>query len=169
MDGSGRVVWSDNGLAVAELGTLSLFLIAQPLTLPRLQQMRRIGEDHHARFGSHRASLSIGEPSAIMDMPKPVREQASLMVRDLSSEISAAVLEGGGFKAVAGRAIITGLWLMAGRAGSNKVFTDLDTATAWLAPRIPPAGDGEAPISIATLDKLVESARAAIKREPAGP
>jgi hypothetical protein len=167
MEGSGRVLWSDDGLAVAELGTLSLFLIAQPLTIPRLQQMRRLGEDHNARFGSHRASLSIGEPSAIMDMPKPVREQASLMLRELSSEFSACVLEGGGFKATAGRAIITGLWIMSGRVRSNRVFTDLDAAAAWLVPRIPRGSEGA--ISAPTIFKVVESARGAIRREPARP
>jgi hypothetical protein len=94
-----------------------------------------------------------------------VREQASVMLRELASEFSASVLEGGGFKAIAGRAIITGLWLMSGRNSSNKVFTDLDAAAAWLVPRIPRAGDGADAVSAATILRLVEDARVAIKRD----
>jgi hypothetical protein len=160
---AGQVLWSDDGLALAELGTLTVYLMAQPLTMERLGPMRRQGEQQHARFGTHCAALTIAENSAITDMPRAVRHEAAKIVRDLATDVSATVLEGSGFKAIAGRAIITGVRMLSGKSANVKIFADVDSALEWLVPRVP-APDGVERVEAAAAAGLITRARAAIQR-----
>ena len=160
---TGRVLWSDDGLALAELGTLTVYLMAQPLTMQRLEPMRRQGEQQHARFGTRCAALTIAETGAIADMPREVRHEAAKIVRDLATDVSATVIEGSGFRAIAGRAIITGVRMLSGKSANVKIFADVDSALNWLAPRVP-ASDGVERVDVVAAAGLIARARAALKR-----
>jgi hypothetical protein len=163
MSDSGRVVWSDDGLALAEIGALTVYVMSKPLTMQRLEPMRQAGERQHARFGSKCASLTVVESGAIAEMPKELREEAAKIVRELATDVQTTVLEGSGFKAIAGRAIMTGVRLMSGRRANEKIFADVDSALAWLVPLVPavdPTQRVDAPAAAA----LIARARAAIKR-----
>jgi hypothetical protein len=160
---AGRVVWSDDGLALAEIGAPTVYVVAQPLTMQRLEPMRQAGERQHARFGSKCASLTVIETGAIADMPTDLRKEAAKIVRELATEVQTTVLEGSGFKAIAGRAIMTGVRLMSGRRASGKIFADVDSALAWLVPRVP-AVDSTQRVDAPAAAALIARARAAIKR-----
>jgi hypothetical protein len=159
---AGRVAFSDDGMAMAELGTLSLYVIAKPLTLERVLKMRTLGDEHNARFGASRASMTVAEPAAVHDMPKEIREAAAKIVRELPVVIKATVIEGGGFRAVAARAIVTGVHLLSRRGGQDRIFGDVDTAMDWLVPRLP-AAPGVS-VDIPALAELIARARGAVRR-----
>jgi hypothetical protein len=160
-DDGGRIFWHDDGVAIADLGCVAVVVVAQPITLPRLGEMWRHGEEHVKLFGKERIGYTVVESNAVADVSKEVRNEMSRMVREMPATVSATVIEGGGFKAIAGRAIVTGLMLVAGRNTKHKIFADTTQAMSWLAPQLPVGNERVDPIE---LGKLVDRARAAILR-----
>jgi hypothetical protein len=161
MADGGRIFWHDDGVAIADIGCVAVVVVALPITMARLREMWRHGEEHSKLFGKERIGYTVVEPNAVADVSKEVRNEMSRMVRELPATMSATVIEGGGFKAIAGRAIVTGLMLVAGRNANHKIFGDTTQAISWLAPQLPV---GNERVDAVGLNKLVERARATIER-----
>jgi hypothetical protein len=161
MANEGRIFWRDDGIAIGDMGCVVVVVVAEPITMQRLREMWRHGEEHIKEFGKGRIGYTVVEPKAVADVSKEVRNEMSRMVRELPASVSATVIEGGGFRAIAGRAIVTGLMLVARRNANHKIFPDTTQAMSWLAPQLPVGSQGVDPVGI---NELVERARAAIQR-----
>jgi hypothetical protein len=156
----GIVTFSDEGGAYAERGNVTAFVVRREMTMPRLRRLRREAERVHARYGAERVSITVIEPTAISDVQKEVREESADLVRTFPSVLMVTIVEGGGLRAVAARAILSGMTLIAkGRAA--KIFDDVVTAMTWIEPRVPPVA-GVKPPSARELVELVAEARRAI-------
>jgi hypothetical protein len=158
-----RLLFSDDVIAVTQHDRLTLWVLAKPITVTHLEQLSKFSAENFERWGRDRATFTVGEGPSITEVSKETRQAAGKMLRQYKANTSATVLEGGGFKAVAGRAIITGMMMIAGGGNSHKIFSDLQKAVDWMAPRVPSSGGGEG-VDPDELYHLIERTRAAVKR-----
>lgn len=153
-------VFSDDGLAVSALDNVTILVFARESSRMRLRTIRRHCEAHAARHGDRTAAITVVEPAA-MSAPDEVREESANLTRDYPCVATATVLEGSGFKVVAARAVMTGIFLLARKTG-NKLFSTVPEATEWVSRTM--AGAQLRVSSAADLAAAVEETRRAIKR-----
>jgi hypothetical protein len=148
--------FNDGSAACGTVGNLLTTVLRTEVTLPRLRQIRRVTEQLFALYGEHRGTLTVVERTAISDTPRDVREESAVLMRQYPSLV-ATVIEGGGFKGVGARAIMSGLALVAGKRDKLKIFASVDEAAEWIAPRVPTTS-----ITAAEVKAAVERTRAAL-------
>ncbi len=132
-----EVMWTHGGAAMGLRHNLTIFVLRDPLTLEHVRRLRRATGPVFARFADKRATLIVVEPSAVADVAKEVREAAADQIRSFPTTVAATVIEGTGFRAVAGRAIVAGILLLSQSRSTTKVFDGVDDAARWMAVRVP--------------------------------
>lgn len=157
MSGGARILWSDDGAGMAQIERLSIFLFRQVINMERIGHIRRNSEVIFRRYGTERGTLTVVEGAAVADVSKEIRAASADMMRDFPSLYTATVIEGRGFRAVAGRAIVAGMSLLAGHRAKQKMFDDVAEAAGWLVPLVPA---GDEPIDVAATVAVVDSLRA---------
>ena len=148
--------FNDGSAACGTVGNLLTTVLRTDVTLTRLRQLRRVTEKLAAQYGDRRATLTVIERTAIADAPPEVREESAALMRKYPSLV-ATVIEGGGFKGVGARAIMSAMALVAGKRDKLKIFASVDEAAEWLAPRVPTSS-----IMAAEVKAAVERTRAAL-------
>jgi hypothetical protein len=109
-------------------GGVSVVVFRGPPQLAQLQALRKEISALHRQYGVERASIAIVETAAMVSPDDAVRAEAAALARDVSSRLDATVLEGGGFRAAAVRAVMNGLALLGGRSSSRRTYSSLDAA-----------------------------------------
>jgi hypothetical protein len=130
--GGGDIVleYADPGITLLTRANISVCLLRAPLTLERLQELRRASARVHKRLGFERVNLSVIEPPAMLDIPDDVRTASAALIRDFPA-LEVTVLEGGGFRSAAARAILNGIAILsAGRR--RRIFDTVMAAAQWL-------------------------------------
>src|SRR5262245_38658128 len=100
-----NILFCDEGMVHARSGVLSIVVARQPFTLARMRRLRESTARLSAEIGEGRLGIVVLEATSIADMPREVRQEGSGLMMDSPSVSTAVVIEGGGFRAVAGRAI----------------------------------------------------------------
>ena len=123
------ICFSDRGVTLASSANMSVVVFrAPPITVPQLRAVRQEIARIHKQYGTDRASIAIVESAAMVSPDDAVRAEAAALARDLSSMLDATVLEGGGFRAAAVRAVMSGLSLLGGRSPTRRTFGNVDAA-----------------------------------------
>jgi hypothetical protein len=156
-----QICFADEGVALATHGRVAACVFRTPVTLERLQRLRRESEPIQLRFGIERVNLTIIEPGAVGSMAEDVRKESAALMREFPASTTATVLEGVGFRAAAARAILSGLTLLAGERHRRRMFESVDEAATWLAER---NANGAPEMTAPAVTALVQRARAALKR-----
>jgi hypothetical protein len=154
------VIFADEAIAYVERANVTACVVRREMTVARLRRLRREAERLHARWGDARVSVTVVESTAIGEVQADVRQETAGLLRDFPAVLMVTVIEGGGLRAVAARAILSAMSLVAKRRGV-KVFDDVAAAMAWIAPRLPSVAGVTAP-SARELVELVAEARRAI-------
>jgi hypothetical protein len=154
------VLWADAGAAMAQHQNLTVLVVRQAMTLERLELLRRTTEDVVKTYGTRRARLTVVEAAAVTDVSKEVRDASAGLLRAFPAHSTATVVEGGGFRAIAGRSIMAGLTLISGQRSNNRIFGDATEAAHWIAGRLPKP-DGARPLLPHDASALIAMARAA--------
>jgi hypothetical protein len=130
-----ELCYADEGIALALRGSITACVFRNPITMERLQRLRRESVTIQARLGVARVNLTIIEPTAVATMAEDVRKESAALMRDFPAATTATVLEGGGFRTAAARAILSGLTLLAGERSRRRIFDSVEDAATWLAER----------------------------------
>ncbi len=130
----------DRGCAFSSVGNLIACVLREEVTVERLRALRKDTERVVAIYGPARGGITVVEGQAVTDVSKEVRVESAALMRDFPSAVTVTVIEGRGFKAVAARAIVSAMALLARNRDANKLFDTVDAAAAYMAPRIPPHG-----------------------------
>jgi hypothetical protein len=151
----------DQGCALASVGNLIVCVLRGEVTIERLRALRRDTERLVAIYGTERGGITVVEGAAVTDVSKEVRVESAALMRDLPSVVTVTVIEGRGFRAVAARAIVSAMALLARTRDANKLFDTVEAAARYLVPRIPVRA-GEPKLTSDEVIAIVERTRAAI-------
>jgi hypothetical protein len=152
-----RIIFAEPGLTLAVSGNVSVSVVRAPLTLERVGRLRREGELLLQQQGGRgRVSITIVEPPAMVSPDEELRAACAALERDLPVEFAANVLEGGGFRTAAVRAIMSGFAFATGKATSRGTYGSVAAAIDGVV-RSGRASEHDG----ATLTALVAEARAA--------
>jgi hypothetical protein len=153
--------YCERGCAFAHYGNLIACVLREEVTIERLRALRKDTERVVAIYGPERGGITVVEGQAVTDVAKEVRVESSALMRDFPAAVTVTVIEGRGFKAVAARAIVSAMALLARTRDSNKLFDTVETAAAYMAPRIPAHGS-DPRLSTEEIVAIVARVRAAM-------
>lgn len=120
--------YADAGLTFATCANVALCVLRSPLTLERLRHLRRETESHKQRFGDNRVVFNIIEPAAIVSPDAQVRAECVALARDFPATFEVTVLERGGFRSAAARAILNSFALLSGNRSGRRTFDCVEPA-----------------------------------------
>jgi hypothetical protein len=150
--------YADPGLTLLTRGNVSVCLLREALTSAKLQELRNVSARVHQRLGAGRINLSVIEPRAMLQVPDEVRTQSAELIREFPGALEVTILEGGGFRAAAVRAILNGMALLSAGRG-RRVFDTVAAAAEWLG-----ANGHLRGLTGPELVALIEQARATTRR-----
>jgi hypothetical protein len=126
------LLWKDDGIAVANIGSVSISVLRQPATGARLKRLRgdlkQLGDAHPGKA----ASITIIERHALSAATEEVRSESALLMRESVVFAAAIVLEGKGFRQATTRALLAGLVLLSRPRHAQKIFEGADVASDWI-------------------------------------
>src|SRR2546425_988785 len=148
----------DGGCAFGTLGGIIVTVLRTPSTVERLRLLRTHLTRQFARYKPDQiGSIVVLEHSAFAQPPPDeVRRAQEALTREFQSRGAAIVLEGSGFRAVAARAMMSGLYLVVRPAYPHKICSSADEGARWLMSQF--AADSGAPAPAEIL-AVVEQAR----------
>jgi len=155
-----EILYHDAGVCHAQRGALSVIVIREPMTVARMGKLREGSERARAEHGDKRLSIIVLEPASVADVPREVREAGAQMMREFKSPGSALVIEGGGVRGIAARAIVNGMFILSGRRSGVKVFDHVADASRWLSSYA--RSIGAAPVASDEIAQACADARRAI-------
>jgi hypothetical protein len=127
------VEYSDAICAVATHENVFITVHRQPSTMAQMREVRRLLVAFFARL-TPGGSISLLEPSSlVINADKAVRDEMVVLARDFPSRCSAVVLEGSGFKAAAGRAMMSAIFLLSRPKYPYKITGAVGEAAGWVA------------------------------------
>jgi hypothetical protein len=110
---------------------ISVCVLRQPLDADRLQALRTVSARVHQRLGADRVNLSVIEPQAMLHVSDDVRAKSAALIREFPGALEVTILEGGGFRSAAIRAILSGMALLSVGRG-RRIFDTVPAAAQWL-------------------------------------
>jgi hypothetical protein len=161
-----RVCFADEGVVLATNASVAVCIFRAPLTMARLQRIRRESETIQTRFGEQRVNLTVIEPSAVTVISEDLRKESAALMRDFPANNTATVLEGGGFRMAAARAILSGLTLLAGERSRRRIFETVEQAATWLAENNANAVPEMRATAVATLVRRARAAMLPLQSQP---
>jgi len=120
----------DRSGAAASFGPVMLNISAGPQTIERSREAHRLTQNLAERFGKI-GSFSIVEPGAMTAQPAHQRSEISALLLSSPLVALALVLEGGGVRPAAARAMVAGYFALK-RPYAVKVVSEVSPGLAWL-------------------------------------
>lgn len=152
-----RLLYSDPGLVVADMGLISASIWRGEVTRPRFEQ-QRLGLDDVARRRTPRAAfLCVVEESATAPGAE-LRKASAQMMDAYQNDLccAAIVIEGAGFKASLNRSVLIGMaMLMKARKYPVRYCVTVAEALYWMHEHME--------LAVEVIDRDVQSLRSAFK------
>jgi len=152
--------FADERVGLALAGTVFVNVLRRSLTMKQMAEVRRVVAKQQARGeASARGAITVLELSALDSIDEEARRDSARLMSEVRSAAAATVVEGRGFRAVAGRAIISGLYLVSRPPYQHRVFSDAEEGARWMGALV--AGKPAAPTA-KEISEAIAEARAAI-------
>jgi hypothetical protein len=155
-----KLLFVEDRMAFSRFAKMTICIVRDPPTVRALELVRQ----HTRRLRAVEPDGWIGftavETTAIVNLSDEVRQATAALLRDVPAALGVTVIEGGGFKGVAARAILQGIHMFSRVRQSERVFGDVPAAVDWTIANAARYGAPQGNVTADELRRAVEATRA---------
>jgi hypothetical protein len=155
-----RILVVAEGTALARMGKMTVCIMRQPPTVRAISLIRKETMKLRAEAPDGWMAFSIVEAGAIGNIPDEVRQATTALMRDYAATVSVTVIEGSTFKAIAARAIMSGLHALSRSRNVQKYFAETRAAVDWMLATCASLGAPQGELTAADALRAIEETRA---------